>query len=87
MAALLDVRDLRVEFRTAEGVGRAVNGIDLSVAERQIIGIVGESGSGKSVIAAALVNLVGSPGRIVSGTVEYNGRDLRREPERKGAFS
>jgi oligopeptide/dipeptide ABC transporter ATP-binding protein len=80
--ALLEVRDLRVEFHTAEGTGRAVNGIDLTVDERQIVGIVGESGSGKSVIAAALVNLVGSPGKIVSGTAKYNGRDLLREPER-----
>jgi oligopeptide/dipeptide ABC transporter ATP-binding protein len=79
---LLDVRDLRVEFHTIEGVGRAVNGVDLSVNEQQILGIVGESGSGKSVIGSALVNLVRSPGRIVSGSVSYQGRDLLREPER-----
>ena len=47
MTALLDVRDLRVEFQTSEGVGSALNGVDLSVKEGQILGIVGESGSGK----------------------------------------
>ena len=82
MSVLLDVRDLRIEFHTSEGIGRAVNGIDLSVDERQIMGIVGESGSGKSVIASGLVNLVNPPGKIVSGTVMYRGRDLLREPDR-----
>ena len=82
MAALLDVRDLRVEFQTSEGVGSALNGVDLSVNERQVLGIVGESGSGKSAIAMALVNLVGRPGRIVSGSVKYRGRDLLQESER-----
>jgi oligopeptide/dipeptide ABC transporter ATP-binding protein len=79
---LLDVRDLRVEFRTSEGVGSALNGVELSVNEGQILGIVGESGSGKSVVAMALVNLVARPGRIVSGSVDYRGTDLLRESER-----
>ena len=82
MTPLLDVRDLRVEFRTSEGVGSALNGVDLSVKEGQILGIVGESGSGKSVVAMALVNLVARPGRIVSGSVKYRGTDLLRESER-----
>ena len=80
--ALLDVRDLRVEFQTSEGVGRALDGVDLSVEEGQVLGIVGESGSGKSAIAMALVNLVARPGKIVSGSVRYRDRDLLRESER-----
>ncbi len=82
MTPLLDVRDLRVEFRTSEGVGSALNGVELSVVEGQILGIVGESGSGKSVVAMALVNLVARPGKIVSGSVKYKGTDLLRESER-----
>lgn len=82
MPALLEVRDLRVEFATSAGVGRAVNGIDLAVDHGQMLGMVGESGSGKSVIALALMNLVPPPGRIPSGSVQYRGRDLLREPER-----
>ena len=80
--ALLNVRDLRVEFQTSEGVGRALNGVDVSVDEGQVLGIVGESGSGKSAIAMALVNLVARPGKIVSGSVRYRDRDLLRESER-----
>ena len=82
MTALLDVRDLRVEFATSEGIGRALNGVDLSVNEGQVLGIVGESGSGKSAIALSLVNLVARPGRIVSGSVLYRGQDLLQMPER-----
>jgi oligopeptide transport system ATP-binding protein len=81
MPALLEVRDLRVEFPTFEGLGRAVNGVDLTVDAQQIVGLVGESGSGKSVIGSAIVNLVRYPGRIASGSVRYDGRDLLREPE------
>jgi len=82
VTTLLDVRDLRVEFQTSEGVGSALNGVDLSVNEGQVLGIVGESGSGKSAIAMALVNLIARPGRIVSGSVKYRGRDLLQESER-----
>lgn len=82
MGVLLDVRDLHVEFHTSEGVGRALNGVDLSVSEGQVLGIVGESGSGKSAIAMAMVNLVARPGRIVRGSVRYRDRDLLSESER-----
>src|ERR1700682_2023276 len=79
---MLEVRDLSVEFRTFEGIGRAVSGVDLTVNERQIVGVVGESGSGKSAIAAAIMNLVSRPGKVVSGSVMYGGQDLLRTPER-----
>ena len=82
MGPLLDVRDLRVEFHTSEGVGRALNGVDLTVSEGQVLGIVGESGSGKSALAMALVNLIARPGRIVAGSVRYRERDLLLENER-----
>ena len=82
MAPLLDVRNLRVEFRTSEGVGVAINDVNFSINQGQVLGIVGESGSGKSAIAKALVNLVAAPGRIVSGSVRYGDHDLLRASER-----
>ncbi len=81
--ALLDIRGLSVHFYTPEGVGRAVESVDLSIAPGETLGLVGESGCGKSVTALAVVGLVPSPpGRIVAGTVCFNGKDLlQADPE------
>jgi oligopeptide transport system ATP-binding protein len=67
--SLLDVKDLKTEFVLSRGVVHAVNGVNLSVAEGEVLGIVGESGSGKSVTALSLMRLIDAPGRIVSGQV------------------
>jgi peptide/nickel transport system ATP-binding protein len=83
MPPLLDVRDLRVEYATSTGIGRAVNGVDFDLHEGHMLGIVGESGSGKSSIALALVNLAARPGRIAAGSVRYRDRDLLQESEHK----
>jgi oligopeptide/dipeptide ABC transporter ATP-binding protein len=75
--ALLDVRDLRTRFKTDEGLALAVNGVDLSMAPGETLGLVGESGCGKSVTALSIIRLVPDPpGRIVGGRVVFNGRDL-----------
>jgi oligopeptide/dipeptide ABC transporter ATP-binding protein len=76
--ALLDVKDLRVEFRTADGVVHAVNGVSFEVDRGRVLGIVGESGSGKSVTCLTTVGLTSRPGvsRQVSGTATFKGRDL-----------
>ncbi len=74
---ILDVKDLSVEFRTQDGVVKAVNGISYMLHERETIGIVGESGSGKSVGVMSLLQLIPQPpGKIVSGTAILKGRDL-----------
>src|ERR1700756_5719046 len=83
MPPLLDVRDLRVEYATSTGIGRAVNGVDFDLHEGNMLGIVGESGSGKSSIALALVNLAARPGRIAAGSVRYRDRDLLQESEHR----
>ena len=60
--ALLEIEDLLVEFPTQRGALRAVEGVSLSLAEGDVLGIVGESGSGKSVTMLALMGLVPFPG-------------------------
>jgi peptide/nickel transport system ATP-binding protein len=74
---LLTVRGLRTWFFTSDGVVKAVDGVDLTVNPGEIVGLVGESGSGKSVSALSVLRLVDEPGRIVDGSITFDGRDLR----------
>jgi peptide/nickel transport system ATP-binding protein len=73
---LLTVRGLETVFRTEEGTVRAVDGVDLHLDEGEILGLVGESGAGKSATAESLLRLIDSPGEIVGGTVDFDGRDV-----------
>ncbi|MCC9310248.1 ABC transporter ATP-binding protein [Kitasatospora sp. RB6PN24] len=74
---LLEVRDLRVEFRTREGVAKAVNGVNYSVWAGETLAILGESGSGKSVSAQAVMGILDSPpGFVTDGQIVFKGRDL-----------
>ena len=73
---LLDVEDLRVHFRTEDGVVRAVDGISYSVDRGQVLGIVGESGSGKSVSNLTIMGLTRSQSADISGRAVFEGRDL-----------
>ncbi|MER0482441.1 ABC transporter ATP-binding protein [Streptomyces sp. Edi2] len=86
-APLLDVRDLRVEFRTRDGVAKAVNGVSYRVAPGQTLAVLGESGSGKSVTAQAVMGILDSPpGFVTGGEIIFQGRDLltlRKEERRK----
>ncbi|MGW2190210.1 ABC transporter ATP-binding protein, partial [Streptomyces sp. NPDC001719] len=78
---LLDVRDLKVEFRTREGVAKAVNGVDYSVREGETLAVLGESGSGKSVTAQAIMGILDSPpGHVTGGQVFFHGQDLLTMP-------
>jgi oligopeptide/dipeptide ABC transporter ATP-binding protein len=74
---LLTLRDLSVHFDTDEGVVQAVDGAALGVAPGEVVGLVGESGSGKSVTALAILGLLRPPARVLSGQIEFAGRDLR----------
>ena len=76
-ASLLEVKDLRTQFHTAEGIVRAVNGVSFSVNEGETLGIVGESGCGKTVTALSIMRLVEEPpGEIAGGQVLFQGRNL-----------
>ena len=80
--ALLSVRDLRVGFATDHGPVTAVDGISFDVPRGGILGIVGESGSGKSVTAHTLLRLLPQPmGRVLGGSVRFDGRDLLEIPD------
>jgi peptide/nickel transport system ATP-binding protein len=68
---LLDVKNLRIFFFTDEGVVKAVNGVDLPVHRGRTLCLVGESGCGKSVACRAFLNIIRSPGRIVTGEMNY----------------
>jgi peptide/nickel transport system ATP-binding protein len=74
---LLAINDLRTWFFTRDGVVRAVDGVSFQVAPGETLAIVGESGCGKSVTALSVLRLIPSPpGRIVSGSIRFAGRDL-----------
>jgi oligopeptide transport system ATP-binding protein len=73
---LLEVDDLRIHFPTDYGVVKAVDGIGYSVEQGETLAIVGESGSGKSVGALGIMGLVPPPGRVVSGSIRFNGVNL-----------
>ena len=77
MSNLLTVEQLEVEFKTHDGLVRAVDGISYSVAPGEVVAIVGESGSGKSVSARAVMGLVPNPpGNIAGGRVVFDGQNL-----------
>ena len=77
---LLEVRDLKVSFRTEDGVIPAVDGVSLSLSEGETLGIVGESGSGKSVTMMSVMRLINDPNAHFEGEVVYKGRDLMKLP-------
>ncbi len=82
--AALRIEDLRVSFDTSLGELRAVDGVSLSLAPGETLGLVGESGCGKSVTAMSILRLVPSPpGRLVSGRILFDGRDLATLPLRE----
>jgi oligopeptide/dipeptide ABC transporter ATP-binding protein len=75
---LLEVKDLKVRFRTEDGVVKAVDGISFSLSQGEVLGIVGESGSGKSVSMMSVLRLINDPNMRVEGEVIYKGRDVMK---------
>ena len=77
MSSVLTVQDLKTYFHTKKGVVKAVDGVSFALEKGQIFGIVGESGAGKSITGFSLIRLIDPPGRIESGKIVLNGRDIR----------
>ncbi|MER5863936.1 ABC transporter ATP-binding protein [Kitasatospora sp. NPDC002040] len=74
---LLEVRDLHVEFKTKDGIAKAVNGVNYSVSAGETLAVLGESGSGKSVTAQTIMGILDMPpGRITSGEILFRGQDM-----------
>lgn len=78
---VLDVHGLRTYFYTYAGVVKAVDGVGFDVRKGETLGLVGESGSGKTVTAQSIMRIVPSPGKIVEGRVEFEGKDLLGQSE------
>ena len=73
---MLEVRDLHTSFFTPAGEVKAVNGISFNLDHGKVLGIVGESGSGKSVTAYSIMQILANTGKIVSGSIKFDGKEL-----------
>ncbi len=74
--AMLEVKDLRTSFFTPAGEVKAVNGVSFNLDHGKVLGIVGESGSGKSVTAYSIMQILEKSGKIVGGSIKFNGQEL-----------
>jgi oligopeptide/dipeptide ABC transporter ATP-binding protein len=81
--ALLEVNDLRTHFKVRAGEVHAVDGVSFKLEEGKVLGIVGESGCGKSVTALSIMGLVPPPGRVVTGSAYFRGRNLLELKDRE----
>ena len=79
---ILQIRDLQIEFVSEGEVTKAVNGVDLTIAEGKTLGLVGETGAGKTTTALSVLNLVPKPqGKILSGEVILDGVNVLEQSE------
>ena len=76
MAHLLEVNNLHTHFQTRAGLVRAVDGVSFSLDPGELLGLVGESGCGKSITALSIMRLIAPPGKIVSGEITFDGKNL-----------
>ena len=78
--ALLEVRNLRIEFPTRKGTLVAVDDISFDIAPGEVLGVVGESGAGKSLTGAAIIGLLEPPGRVAAGEIRLQGKRIDQLP-------
>ncbi len=74
---LLEIKDLRVEYKTMEALTKAVNGVNLTINKGESLGLVGETGAGKTTTALSIMRLISSPpGKIVGGSIKFKGEEI-----------
>ena len=80
---LLEIKDEKLSFFTPAGEVKARNGVSFSMNEGEVLGIVGESGSGKSVTAYSIMGLTAYPGKLIGGTIYFNGHQIEKMSEKE----
>ena len=80
---LLEIKDEKLSFFTPAGEVKALNGVSFSMNEGEVLGIVGESGSGKSVTAYSIMGLTAYPGKLIGGTIYFNGHQIEKLSEKE----
>ncbi|MGN1313463.1 MAG: ABC transporter ATP-binding protein [Lachnospiraceae bacterium] len=80
---LVDIKNERLSFFTPAGEVKALNDVSIRLKEGEVLGIVGESGSGKSVTAYSLMGLTAYPGKLIGGTLEFNGHHIETMTEKE----
>ena len=80
---ILEIKDEYLSFFTPAGEVKALNGVSFSMEEGEVFGIVGESGSGKSVTAYSIMGLTAYPGRLVGGSIRFNGHQVDQMTEKE----
>jgi oligopeptide/dipeptide ABC transporter ATP-binding protein len=81
--ALLQIKDLEVQYATRAGLVKAVDRVDLEVQRGETLGLVGESGCGKSTLGFSILRLIREPGEIAGGQVVFDGEDLLQKTEQE----
>ena len=82
MEKLIEIKDLAIHYETDDGVVKALNSVSLSLVKGRTLGVVGETGAGKTTLGKGILRLISSPpGRIVSGSVLFEGQDLLKLSE------
>ena len=85
---LLEVKNLHTQFKTDDGIVKAVDDVSFTIREKEIVGVVGESGCGKSVTQLSVMRLIRPPGKIMEGVILFDGQDMAQleanGPEMRG---
>lgn len=80
---LLEIKNLKISFFTPVGEVKAVNDISYQLKDGEVLGIVGESGSGKSVSSYSIMGLITNPGKIVGGSIYFNGHEIEKMSDKE----
>ncbi len=81
--SVLNIKNLKIQFKTDDGIVRAVDGVDLEIKEGETVGLVGESGCGKSVSSLGVMGLLPKNGKIIDGSVFFKGEEITKKREKE----